>query len=376
MTLHSSTEVIKKVFIFCAIGIGSIILLVLVFRLGVIIKNIAAPPKTVPPNQAYGPLTPLQFPNSLIANNFIYNLNTLSGTLPADFPDRLNVYPLVKNPPNLLNLNSIKTKVQTLGFFDQQGNTLPEKSIGNGIYEWDEQKGINRVIKFNVVTFDFSMTSNYLSSPTVLSAQNISDENNAIQTAQTFLQNIGLLPTDIDLAKTQTPGQDVNYIIFPQLFTIKNGVLTHATSLSATQVIRVDLYQKDVSYDLDTGRPGAAKIKMDLPILYPHPPYSTMSFYVASGQNNAEVDALDFTHREISFGTDVATYPIKTAQNAFDELKNGNAYIASYSGSDKQILISNVYLAYYIGGENQDYLMPIIVFEGQNNFFAFVPAVK
>jgi hypothetical protein len=114
---------------------------------------------------------------------------------------------------------------------------------------------------------------------------------------------------------------------------------------------------------------------MKIPVLYPHPPYSTMSFWIASGQNSQEVDAASFVHREILTDSH-ATYPIKTAQEAFDALKAGDGYITSYQGADTNILISNVYLGYYLGEENQGYLMPIIVFEGQNNFFAYVSAIK
>ncbi len=374
MSLHKATEMIKKLGIGAGIGIGLIIVVVLIFRISVMFKNIVAPPKITPPNQKYGVLSSLQFPQSEINDNFTYSINTISGTLPQ-FPDRLNIYPLVKDSPNLLNLDKAKAKAETLRFADQQGKVVPEISLGNGKYEWNEPIGINRKLQFDIVTFDFIISSSYLSSLTVLGAENLSDENNAIQTVQDFLSSIELLPTDIDLTKTQNPSKDITYNTYPQLFAIRSGTLIPTTSLSSAKVIRVDLYQKDLEYNLDTGKKGAAKVKLKLPVLYPHPPYSSMSFWIASGQNNAEVDASSFVHRYISTDSP-GTYPIKTVQAAFDELKNGDAYIPSYVGTDKEILINNVYLAYYLGGENQDYLMPIIVFEGQNNFIAYVSAIK
>ena len=376
MSLHKATELIRKVGIGAGIGVGLIIALVLIFQIGVMFRNIVSPPKIVPPNQKYGVLSSIQFPESEIKNSFTYNINTVSGTLPG-FPDRLNVYPIVRPTPNLLNLDKAKSKVENLRFSAPQGKQPAETSLGNGKYEWLETTGINRRLLIDIITFDFSLSSTYLSNLTVLGAANLDNENNAVQTVQEFLNTMQLLPPDIDLTKTQNPKKDVNYNTYPQLFNIINGDLVPTTSLSTTKVIRVDLYQKDIEYDIDTVKKGAAKTKMKLPILYPHPPYSTMSFWVASGQNNAEVYASEFVHREILITTDSpATYPIKTAQAAFDELKNGDAYIPSYLGLDKEILISNVYLAYYFGGGDQEYLMPIIVFEGQNNFFAYVSAVK
>ncbi len=375
MSLHKATELIKKMAIGAGIGIGVIVILVFIFQGGVLLKNILYPPKTLPPDQRFGALPSIQFPKSEITDNFTYNINTVSGTLPL-FPDRINVYSLIHPSPNLLNLDKAKEKAATLKFSDQSGKTLPEVSLGNGNYEWQEQTGINRKLKMDIVTFDFSLSSDYLSSLTVLGASNLSDENNAIQTVHEFLNSIQLLPDDIDLTKTQNDQKDIKYNTYPQLYAIRNGTLVPTTSLSNAKVIRVDLYQKDLEYDLDTGRRGDAKIKMKLPVLYPYPPYSTMSFWVASGQSTAEVDSLEFVHRAISTTDSPATYPLKTAEDAFEEVKRGDAYIPSYLGLDKEILISNVFLAYYLAGENQDYLMPIIVFEGQKNFFAYVSAIK
>lgn len=376
MSLHSATELLKKVIIALAIGIGSIIMIVLIFRIGGMIKNIVSPPKITPPNQAYDVLPPLKFPLSIIENNFTYTINTVSGSLP-DFPDRLVVYPFIKPEPNLLNLDKAKAKVQTLRFINQQGNVIPATSLGNGKYQWTEQTGINRKVKFDIVTFDFSLSSNYLSSLTVLASQSLNDENNAILTVKSFLDNIELFPEDIDLGKTQNSANYVTYSTYPQLFNIRNGALIKTTSLSNAKVIRVDLYQKDIEYDLDLGRANTPKIKIKLPILYPNPPYSTMSFWIASGQSSSEIDTAEFIHRDIDkSGSTFATYPIKTAKEAFEELQNEKSYIASYDGLDKEVLINNVFLAYYIGSENQDYLMPIIVFEGQKNFLAYVSAVR
>ena len=83
---------------------------------------------------------------------------------------------------------------------------------------------------------------------------------------------------------------------------------------------------------------------MQVPILYPHPPYSTMNFLIASGsQNQIEVVEAHFVHKDIQIPTDttIATYPIITAQEAFDELKSGKGYIAAFNRPDTNILINN-----------------------------------
>ena len=63
---------------------------------------------------------------------------------------------------------------------------------------------------------------------------------------------------------------------------------------------------------------------------------------------------------------------------AFSELQEGKAFIPSNSNNANisNISIRNVLLGYYMGENRQDYLLPIVVFEGDNNFIAYVSAVK
>jgi hypothetical protein len=375
MTLHDTTELAKKGAIGTGIGIVAAIVLFIFVRIGMFVWSIVFPPKIEPPKMTYDVLPALKFPENVVSGNFTYTLNTSTGTLPT-FPDRLVVFPLPHNSPNFLNLENIKKKVEKLGFLSPLGGVVPEIHLGGPLYEWDDPSGVNRKLTFNIVTFDFTMTSNYLASLTVLGAQNLSDETTAIGTTEDFLRDIQLFPDDIDLDKTKTRHPDQNYVTYPQLFSIQNGTLVSTTSLSKAQVIRVELYQKDIEYDLNTGRVGDLP-HMKLPIVYPNPPYSTMSFWIASGQNDPEVMQSEFTHQSIDQTDIEATYPIISAEQAFENLKQGKAYIAShFDPNSSDILINNVYLAYYMGKDQQDYLMPVIVFEGSNGFMAYVSAVS
>ncbi len=380
MTLHDTAEFSKKGGLTIVLSFILILLLVFFFKIGNFIQTILFPPKIAPPNEAYGKLPPINFPQSTVHGQFTYTINTIDGSLPQNFPDRLIVYPMIISQPNLLNLDNAKSVMASWGFIDQAGNPLTEIPLGGPIYEWNEPSGFQRKIIYNIINQNFTMTSNYLISLIVLNAQNLGDQNGAINTVQTFLNNANLFPTDVDITLTQNPPPDKKYYTTPQLFSIINGELTPTTSLSSAQVIRVDLYQKEIDYSLIAGKDQNLthfqNFDMKMPILYPHPPFSTMNFLVASGQNEADVVSAIFNHQSINLQPNQqATYPIKTARQAYDELKNGKAYIAAYNGTSNQILINKVYLAYYIGNTQQDYLMPIIVFEGQNGFFAYVPAI-
>ncbi len=380
MTLHQSIEAAKKFLLGVIAGIILIIILTFLYRLTIIAKNALFPGKITPANHLYDKVPALKFPKNSISDKLTYKLNTLSGTLPQ-FPDRLEIFPITQPQPNLLNLQKARDKAKKLGFTADDGSASNETNLGNDTYQWTHSDELQKALSMNIISFNFSYTTNFLSSQTVQEAKSINNIKDAIDTAKSFLENISLAPTDIDDSLTSQASNDTPYFTQPQLFSIKDNALVPATSISTTQVIRVDLYQKDMTYNLDTGIPdpngGNKNIAMDLPILYPHPPYSPMNFLVASGGLSSKVYGANFKHQTVVVPTDnVAVYPIKTSQKAFDELTKGKGYIAAYSGSDNTITITNVILAYYLGEDPQQYLMPIIVFEGNDGFFAYVSAVS
>ena len=62
---------------------------------------------------------------------------------------------------------------------------------------------------------------------------------------------------------------------------------------------------------------------------------------------------------------------------AFSELQNGQAYIANLglNKDDDVLKIRRVYLAYFDPDIVTEYYQPIYVFEGDNGFIAYLPAV-
>jgi hypothetical protein len=384
MTLHETVESAKKTWLGVGIGLAGVIVIVILFRIGVVIKDIIFPPQVIPANELYGKLPDISFPDNVSNATYNYTIDTLDGALPAtgtgdtDFPDRLNIYKIIHSPPDLLALDKTKAKVKKIDFVNAEGGELPEIKLGEPFYEWDDNTGNKRKIIFNTYSFDFDMTSDYLTSLITLGAQKLSDQTAAITSIQEFLNDIQQFPADVELEKTQNPAT-VHYVTNPQLFDIQNGSLVEVNSLSDTKVIRVDLYQKDIEYDLETGRTWSPIKKVSLPILYPHPPHSNMNFILASGQGEAEVVEAHFKHQAIEREPEkIATYPIKTADEAWKELTGNKAYIAAspYTGADNQVQINNVYLAYYLGEKDQDYLIPVFVFEDRKGFFAFVSAIR
>jgi hypothetical protein len=196
----------------------------------------------------------------------------------------------------------------------------------------------------DIVNDNFNLTSNYASNSNFTSGQNLPNQDSALNDAQNLLSSLNSLPSDIDQTKTQA-----------NLLSLKNGSLIPATSVSNTQLISVVFHQKNID---------------NIPIYYEKPDSSNINVLIGSNDEVLEANNL---HQAAT--NNFSTYPLKTTQQAFTDLKQGQGYIASYNNPSTNITINNVFLAYYIGSQTQKYLMPIMVFVGDNNFYAYVPAV-
>ncbi len=322
---------------------GVIILIVItlffaLFRIGLIIKEMFYPTPLPSPTVLFGKLPGPILPPNKVSDEFTYKIKTLTGSLPA-IATQTNVYPIVSPTPDLLALDKAKEKVKG-GRFDNG----PFK-VSDTIYDWNTGGEISKTIRLNIETFDFEVTSNFLQDQSALSGRNIADEKNAVKLATDYLSNLDAKSTDLDF---ETPL--VNF------FTIKNdGTFEQATSLSNTKIIEVNFFKKYIN---------------DLPVFNEIPTQANVNVLIAA---DGEVVGATYMNQEVS--TISSTYPLKTVEQAFKELKDKKAYIASYFGANKEISITDAYLAYYISKEEKGFVYPIIIFTGDDGFYAYVSAI-
>lgn len=340
-SLHRVTEATKKLFVWLGIGTFLIIILVIIVQT---IKSSLPPPPPPPPTVSFGQLSPIPFPDKTLNKGFTYTVNTLTGQFPA-FGDRATVFQLDKPVINLLSLQ------QATDIAAQNGYSDPPTKISDTVYQWQQSASPSSKLIYNIVTqnYDYTLNTNYLLDTNVLAANNLPDQVNAINNARNFFSSLNSDFGDIDMTKTQTT-----------LFSIQGNSLIPASSYSNTNVIQVDFFQNDLN---------------KLPMYYPNYPHSIINAFVTSINTPNQIAEAHYAHQKILLYQN-ATYPIKTADQAFAELKNNSGFIANYDGTDTNITITNVFLAYYVGTIQQDYLMPIIVFQGKNNFYAYVSAIK
>lgn len=303
------------------------------------IKGVISPAKPPPPEAKFGKLPAIIFPAG-IKKDFKYSIDTISGELPA-FPDRLNVYKIGEEEPDILAVEKMSKRVLDLGF-----DPKPEQ-LSDTVYRWTNSSSLQKSLVLNVHRREFNLISNYLFDKNLLSSQNVSTNEEAISTARNLLESLSFYPEDLDESKTKA---------IP--LSVANGTLSEATSISNTRLISVYFFQKD---------------RDEIPIIYPYGSKSTINVTIAGGGFNKEIIDARYFHQNIS--DESSTYGVITADQAFEKLKKGDSYIYSFDSKKPDVIIKKVYLGYYVEKRVQKYLMPVVIFEGNNNFFGYVSAV-
>ncbi|MBI5045097.1 MAG: hypothetical protein HZC02_04160 [Candidatus Levybacteria bacterium] len=338
-TLHDSTELTKNIAKWGGLAIAGIFLIIILIRGGIFLFTKLFPKPAPPPLVAFGKLPQILFPESIDQEKFNYQLETITGGL-GTFSDRANVYKTAQKEPNLLDLAQVREAALNTTF---NSGEIPVTSTE---YSFLDTQRPDKKLNVNIVSRDFNVQSNYFSYED-LEPENFVDQEKISETAINFLTNFGLYPLDIDENKTTI-----------QLLSIQGSSLFAATSVSTAQLARIDFQQKNLN---------------KIPIVYPHPPQSTMHLLIG-GKDNDEILEGVFFHQSIS--DTVTTYPLLDVQKAYQLLKDHKAYVGSYFGTNTNIIIKSVSLGYFIGEQKQEYVMPVYVFEGKDGFFAYVSAVN
>ncbi len=133
-----------------------------------------------------------------------------------------------------------------------------------------------------------------------------------------------------------------------------------ALSLSESDLIKINIYRKNFD---------------DLPTVTQKEKQANVWFMLSGSElKGDQVIAAEYHYYSVDEER-YATYPIKTAQEAWDELNSGRGYIINLGDNQNTATIRQVYLAYFDPGQYVEYYQPVVVFEGDNDFVAYVPAV-
>ncbi|KKR10077.1 MAG: hypothetical protein UT38_C0016G0004 [Microgenomates group bacterium GW2011_GWA2_39_19] len=298
------------------------------------------PPPPAPPTVSFGRLPTLYFPEKIGLPTFSYTLQTATSELPI-FPTTTNVYFIPPRTASFLSLDEASKIAQYLGF-SQKGEELTDT-----IYRFSKTES-SATLDVNIINKTFSISFNLTKTPELLTLHP-SSTNDAQSAVLAFLKQSNLLTLDLEngektfeFLKTDPPD------------------LSTVSSLSEANFIRVNLFRQQ--YD-------------DLPVLTANRKRGNVWFLVTGDRSSYKQIIAGEYHYFAIDSASKSTYPIKTAQQAWEDLNAGRAFIAQYPEKGNKITVRKIYLAYYDSKQPQGFMQPIVVFEGDGGFSAYVPAV-
>ncbi|HCM82597.1 MAG: hypothetical protein UW37_C0014G0021 [Candidatus Gottesmanbacteria bacterium GW2011_GWA2_44_17] len=301
------------------------------------------PPPPTPANHAFGKLPAIQFPKTTEPTDLRYRLETVEGYVPPASESAM-VFFMPKNPANLLALTNTKEFAKQLEFANEP---VQESKY---LYIFTDPQEPLRQMQYDIVSKNFTLRYLYRQDPSLFTERDVPLAQTALMEAQGILQNFQLYPSDIADGSTHV-----------QFLKFSGDTLIPTTSHSQSDALRIDYFRGDIA---------ATKI------FYPNPDQGPITF-IYSGSKLSKKRLLEFTYNYWPIDPlTTATYTLKTSTQAWQELQSGGAYIARFpKGDKKDVIIRKIYLGYYDSLESQTYLQPIFVFEGDNGFMAYVPAV-
>lgn len=302
----------------------------------------AAHPPYVEPTVRFGTLGKIVFPEK------IFEKKTFTVELPDDrFPeykDQANVYVIYR--PNSV-LGSLEESKKTADLIDFKNEP---RETDTGIYVFSDPTS-GRELTMNVLESSFKLSYPYLSDQLLLNPGQMPSKDEAISTAKSFLQQAGKLSTDLEEGEKKVSFWKISF----------DG-LKSVDALSEADIIRVDFFRKNLDDNVQVVSTEIGRASVSV---------------LVSGSSVTAKKVVEVNYRHVDVDTSAAsssTYPIKTSEEAFNELKSGNYWPAN-DVTAKEVTIRKIYLAYFEPVNLTQFLQPVYVFEGDGGFVAYVRAI-
>lgn len=310
------------------------------FEVGFKIYRYYYPAPPPPPTVSFGKLPKLPFEDQTDLSPLNFTLETPSGDLPK-FPLQAKVYFMPKLLSNLLSLDDASDKAKNLGF-EPQGEKLSDT-----LYRYKSKDGFLR-LELNIVTGVFSISYDLKTDPSPLLRKPPAPEI-AAALVKSYLSNAGVFPEDLS-------DEPVH-----EFLKVEEEKFTTGLSLSEANLVKINFFRK--KYD-------------ELPSSTLTPNQGNIWFIVSGArEKEKQIVGAEFHYYPIDESTQ-STYPIKTSDLAWEELTIGKAYVANPGQNENgNVTIRRIYLSYFDPDYTTEIYQPIVVFEGDNNFTAYLPAV-
>lgn len=301
------------------------------------------PPPPPPPDIRWGKLPKLVFPQRE-QPELKYTLETRTGGLPPKLGEQFTVYFMPIKKPSLLAYDEAKGVANRLDFIQEP------KQLDATQYRWDSLEPVLSSLTIDIITGAFTLDRTWQDDPAYATPTQYFNETQATDLVYNLLSRVDLLPDDIKAGK----------------YTIQNlvgvgGEIVPAPSLRDAHFVRVNLYRNPID---------------ETSVVSPRIDRGLITAIVALQRDgDKQFVSLDFNYFPVDLETK-SIYPLIGVAEAWQRMQTGAGYIAGVQDTTTNVVVREVYLAYYDSEIPQQYLQPVYVFAGDNEFLGFVPAIS
>lgn len=341
MTLTQTAILTRRVILFSVISLVLGITGLIGYNIWHAYYLASLPPVEEKPDIKFGILPPPEFPRGNVStSNFSYSLDTTTGGLPKvgideGFEKIVKVYFVTQTFATLLAPEKSGALAEKFKI-----SSSPE-IISDTRYRYKDQ---NQTLLVDLDNGNFSYNKESTPSANV----NLDEEDKLVSNFKQILSSLGILKEDLQDGRAK-----VNFL-----------------KINGSGINPTELKSEAVAYQISLWPAAIDKRAIFTPDFN-----NALISAVISGPANSLDNylVLRFTYYPVDLST-YATYPIKTGEEAFDDLKTGEGIVV-IEPDKPQVSITSVSLGYYLSGSYSPYLQPIYVFEGPN-FVAYVSAIS
>lgn len=332
----------RKVIKYGALGLVTYLIVSYALKYAIAVWRELHPPPGPPPTVAFGKINSINFPDPATDQQFSFRLETPTGTFP-EFEDQAVVYALPPNRVNLLSPDRVKELAAKLGFTGEPTQISPRR------YQFTKQLPALLTMKIDSVYQTFLIEYQWQNDESILLDKQVGSLSGLQGKALGILGKGDLLAKDLEDGKIRTT----------YLKAAANS-LVKAVSLSEADFVRVDIFRQNQELSFVTPDYDEANVNLIL---------------TGSSQANKDLIRFEYSYYPIDYNSR-ATYPLKPVETAWEELKQGQSYIARVeSSAPEEVPIRRIFLALYDPDQYQLYSQPVYVFQGDYDFVAYVPAI-
>ncbi|NTU72902.1 hypothetical protein HGB07_01875 [Candidatus Roizmanbacteria bacterium] len=209
-------------------------------------------------------------------------------------------------------------------------------------------------MNIDITNFNFTYSYDLKSQSSFFDGTALPPQKDIESKAIDVVKSVGRYPDELARGKT-----NIIYLVYNPL----RDDLAVTQNASEANMVEVDFYRPDVSEIPDT-----------IPFVSQN--YFNSQNYVVLAYNSSgyKVVRAQIKHYDRS-AEQVGVYPLKSGDTAWEELVSGTAFVVSKPATTTNIVIKKMFLGYLDVDTYTDYIQPVYIFLGSDNFVAYVPAI-